>query len=172
MPLFRRTSTHSTLNKLHNNQKSEDLNSDKETVVSENDDDDDDFMDEKRSEVNDSKSLLSYVCLASATSTNNEDVKKFATKYLRLGWKIIAMDNTRLLPPSITHGLISTPRIRALEMLRKLLNSRPVVNSAIIFVNDPHRVEVVCEKLMEMNLVAAPLHGDSSKDDRKVFSTY
>ena len=42
------------------------------------------------------------------------------------------------------------------------------VVSAIIFVNDPHRVDIVCQQLLEMNLVAAPLSGDSSKDDRKV----
>ena len=76
-------------------------------------------------------------------------------------------------PPSthhtgITHGLISTPRMRALEMLKKFLKAKPEVASALIFVNDPHRVEIIYEKLLEMGFIAAPLHGESSKDDRKV----
>ena len=41
------------------------------------------------------------------------------------------------------------------------------MRSALIFVNDPHRVQVVADQLLDMGLVAAPLHGDSSKDDRK-----
>jgi superfamily II DNA/RNA helicase len=41
------------------------------------------------------------------------------------------------------------------------------VVSALIFVNDPYRVEIVYEKLLEMGFIAAPLHGESSKDDRK-----
>ena len=68
----------------------------------------------------------------------------------------------------ITHGLISTPRMRALEMLKKFLKAKPEVVSALIFVNDPHRVEIIYEKLLEMGFIAAPLHGESSKDDRKV----
>ena len=53
-------------------------------------------------------------------------------------------------------------------MLKKFLKARPEVVSALIFVNDPHRVEIIYEKLLEMGFVAAPLHGESSKDDRKV----
>jgi hypothetical protein len=54
-------------------------------------------------------------------------------------------------------------------MLKKFLKAKPEVVSALIFVNDPHRVEIIYEKLLEMGFVAAPLHGESSKDDRKVF---
>ena len=53
-------------------------------------------------------------------------------------------------------------------MLKKFLKAKPEVVSALIFVNDPHRVEIIYEKLLEMGFVAAPLHGESSKDDRKV----
>jgi superfamily II DNA/RNA helicase len=56
-------------------------------------------------------------------------------------------------------------------MLKKFLNAKPEVKSALIFVNDPHRVEIVYEKLLEMGFIAAPLHGDTSKDDRKVRAT-
>ena len=110
----------------------------------------------------------SFVCFASATGARSESVQKFAPKYLRSSWQPIVVDPTQQLPPGLTHGLISIPRIRAFEMLRKLLNAEPAVVAAIIFVNDPHRVQVVCEKLAEMNLVAAPLSGESTKEDRKV----
>ena len=53
-------------------------------------------------------------------------------------------------------------------MLKKFLKAKPEVVSALIFVNDPHRVEIIYEKLLEMGFIAAPLHGESSKDDRKV----
>lgn len=81
------------------------------------------------------------MCLASATG-QHADVTAFAERYLRPGWKFLAVESASLLPASITHGLISTPRMRALEMLRKFLNAEPSVKSAIIFVNEPHRVEV------------------------------
>ena len=71
------------------------------------------------------RELTSYICLASATSTTNDAVIKIANKYLRPNWRSIVMDSTLQLPPSITHGLISIPRIRALEMLRKFLNAQP-----------------------------------------------
>ena len=62
--------------------------------------------------------------------------------------------------------------MRALEMLKKFLKAKPEVVSALIFVNDPHRVEIIYEKLLEMGFIAAPLHGESSKDDRKVSEKY
>lgn len=72
------------------------------------------------------------------------------------------------LPRSITHCVLSTHRMRALDMLRRVLHSNPAVETALIFVNSPHRVHLLCDQLSEMNIIAAPLHGQSSKDDRKV----
>lgn len=118
------------------------------------------------------------VCFASATG-NDPKVAEFIdslypttsdsdnTKSHTQRWIKISAGNNAALPLGITHGLISCPRVKGLEMLKKLLKSKPAVNSSLIFVNDPHRVEIVCDKLLEMGIVAAPLHGDSSKDDRK-----
>ena len=106
------------------------------------------------------------VCLASATS-NDPAVDAFADRYLGNTWKRVNVESSSILPSTITHGLISVPRIKALDMLKKFLNAKPAVKSGIIFVNDPHRVEIVCEKLLEMGMIAAPLHGETSKDDRK-----
>lgn len=132
----------------------------------------------------------SFVCFASATG-NNPSVNKFTSQITKHSWKMVTVDDVSslsspssnyspdeipldmkktvsLLPSTITHGLISTPRIRALEYLKRFLNSKPEVKSAFIFVNDPHRVEVICDQLLEMGMIAAPLHGESSKEDRKV----
>lgn len=147
-----------------------------------------------------------FICFASATGTS-PSVSAFATRFCR-DWKKVAVEAASPLPRTITHGLISTPRMRALEQLRKLLAAKPAVqrcvlfllpiprcchrastrsspsfvtffllfsplsssplsHSALIFVNDPYRVEIITEQLLEMGLVAAPLHGDSTKDDRK-----
>lgn len=109
------------------------------------------------------------ICLASATSIDNVAVNNFVSKYMLANqWKSVAVDKTQLLPPTITHALISIPRIRALEMLKKFLNSKPIITSAIIFVNDAYRVQIVCDQLLEMNVIATPLAGESSKDERKV----
>ena len=106
------------------------------------------------------------VCLASATSTD-PNVKLFAERYCSPNWARVAVPSASMLPSGITHGLISTPRMRALEMLKRFLKAKPAVVSALIFVNDPHRVEIIYEQLLEMGFIAAPLHGESSKDDRK-----
>lgn len=110
------------------------------------------------------------VCFASATSIDPA-VDAFANRYLGDGWKRVSVESSSMLPSTITHGIISAPRIKALEMLRKFLIAKPAVKSGLIFVNDPHRVEIVCEKLLEMGMIAAPLHGETSKDDRKEILT-
>ena len=50
------------------------------------------------------------------------------------------------------------------------LKSTPLVQCALIFVNDPHRVEVLCEQLLENGFVAAPLHSDSMIGKREILA--
>ncbi|KAJ1383139.1 P-loop containing nucleoside triphosphate hydrolase protein, partial [Ochromonadaceae sp. CCMP2298] len=115
--------------------------------------------------------LRKMLVLASATSSDPA-VAAFADRYTgQAGWRQVAVQGAAALPRTITHGLISVPRMRALEMLRKFLRAKPTVKSALVFVNEPHRVEVVCRELGDMGLVAAPLHGDSTKEDRKEIIT-
>lgn len=87
------------------------------------------------------------------------------------------------------HGALHVPHRRlALEAVRKLLNTEPVPQQALIFVDSPRRVDIVIEKvrtqcinmiasfviispnslfpshdkllqLAEMSIIAAPLHG-------------
>ena len=79
----------------------------------------------------------------------------------------VKVDEASQLSQSITHGLISTPRMRALESLKRCLNSKPTVEKALISVNEPRRVYVIADQLLEMWYISAPLHGETSKEDRK-----
>ena len=146
--------------------------SDMESMMDTDDDtveDDDEDEEEDEDEINDEGSAQlnkRLICLASAT-TSDPNVKSFAERYCSPNWTRVAVASASMLPPGITHGLISTPRMRALDMLKRFLKAKPAVVSALIFVNDPHRVEIIYEQLLDMGFIAAPLHGESSKDDRK-----
>lgn len=108
--------------------------------------------------------------LASATS-HDPAVATFADRYTARsgkGWSEISVTDGAALPDTITHGLISIGRERAPEYLKRVLLAKPTVQSALIFVNDPYKVEVVVKDLARYGLIAAPLHGDSNKDDRRV----
>ena len=114
--------------------------------------------------------LQRLLWLASATS-HDPAVGAFADRFTARsgkGWSEISVTDGAALPSSITHGLISISRERSLEYLKRLLHAKPAIRSALIFVNDPHRVEVICKDLLRSGIIAAPLHGDANKDDRKV----
>ncbi|KAL3769958.1 hypothetical protein ACHAW5_010032 [Stephanodiscus triporus] len=67
------------------------------------------------------------------------------------------------------HGALHVPSRRlALEAVRKIMNTEPVPQQALIFVDSPRRVDIVIEKLAQMDIIAAPLHGGttSGKGDR------
>lgn len=112
------------------------------------------------------------VCLASATA-NAEATRAFASRFCvdpttrESTLHPVRANMASQLPVSITHGLISTPRMRALESLKRFLNTKPTVEKALIFVNEPRRVEIITEQILEMGYIAAPLHGETSKEDRK-----
>jgi superfamily II DNA/RNA helicase len=111
---------------------------------------------------------IRMICLASATS-NDSAVNAFADTYAGAGhWRTLSVDGDSAIPAGITHGLISCPKERSLGLLKRFLNAKPAVHSALIFVNDPKRVMGVCRELELAGIVAAPLHGDTNKDDRKV----
>jgi len=74
--------------------------------------------------------------------------------------------NSSPLPSTVEHGVLVLPPQKLLSGVRSLLNTDPFPEAAVVFVNDARRVDVVVSKLLEMNIIAAPLHGDSSKADR------
>jgi ATP-dependent RNA helicase DeaD len=113
-------------------------------------------------------SMTKSLVLASATGAKNPTVLRFADSIAGVGqWKHVSVERETLMPTTISHGIISCPQIKAFELLKKFLTTEPAIVSALIFVNSPHRVQVVCDQLLEKGIIAAPLHGESSKDDRK-----
>jgi len=70
------------------------------------------------------------------------------------------------LPTTVEHAVLILPKHKMLSAIKSLLNTEPYPEAAVVFVSDSRRVELVCEKLLDMNVIAAPLHGDSSKEDR------
>lgn len=104
---------------------------------------------------------------ASATAQSDAAVARFFDEYCGdAGWSQLAANSAQL-PRSVTHAVLVCPRVKMLEQLARLLRSSPPVERAFVFVQDAHRVDVVTQQLYAHGLVAAPLHGDASKDDRK-----
>jgi superfamily II DNA/RNA helicase len=118
----------------------------------------------------------------STTITSTTTSKSFMTKLHHHSsspsWSLVHIAQAAAVPTSLTHAVVVCARIKMLENLKRLLtvlhtsteDHHHTFRRCLIFVNDAHRVEVVARKLFEDSrgrLVAAPLHGDSSKDDRK-----
>lgn len=104
-------------------------------------------------------------------SASTANTKITTTKENERSYVKAIVNHAGMLPSTITHGIISCPRIKVYEMLKKFLNAKPEINRALIFVNDPYKVETVYQKLLSYGFIVAPLHGDSSKDDRKEIFT-
>ncbi len=67
------------------------------------------------------------------------------------------------------HGVVHVPHRRfALDTVRRILYTDPSPQQVLIFVDNSRRVGIVVDKLAEMDIVAAPLHGGqgSEKGDR------
>lgn len=70
------------------------------------------------------------------------------------------------LPDTVAHGHLVVEQRRMLDALRSLLHTDPMPEVVLVFVNEPRRVQVVCDKLLEQGIIAAPLTGETSKEDR------
>ncbi|CAM9543273.1 unnamed protein product, partial [Scytosiphon promiscuus] len=70
------------------------------------------------------------------------------------------------LPSNIRHTIVTMPKVKKFDTLRRLLNTQPFPESVMIFVNDPIQVNWLTERLETVGIIAAPLSGESSKDDR------
>lgn len=123
------------------------------------------------------KSLQSILCSATAGDLLG---KSLLDDFLRPGYahaqsdesdKLITSGNSKKIRVSRTaiHGVVRVDHQRfALETLRKVLYTDPAPQQALIFVDNSRRVGVVVEKLAEIGIIAAPLHGGqgSEKGDR------
>ena len=70
---------------------------------------------------------------------------------------------------TVLHGVVHCAHRRfALETLRRILHTDPLPRQILVFVSDSRRVKITCEKLGDMGIIAAPLHGGmgSEKADR------
>mmetsp|Transcript_4349 Transcript_4349/g.9016 ORF Transcript_4349/g.9016 Transcript_4349/m.9016 type:complete len:969 (-) Transcript_4349:59-2965(-) len=125
---------------------------------------------------------------SSKQSSGNEKVpSNILEQYLRPGYAHASVDEDDLLVTSgvtretrggavrtsarvsrtTIHGALHVPHKRfALEALRRVLNTQPIPQQVLVFVDSPRRVDIVIEKLAEMGIIAAPLHGGEGKGDR------
>ncbi len=70
------------------------------------------------------------------------------------------------LPLNIRHCFLCAPKMKKLEILRKLLHTEPHPEYVMVFVNDPYQVKWLTGALEREGIIAAPLFGDASKLDR------
>ncbi len=70
------------------------------------------------------------------------------------------------LPLNIRHCFLCVPKMKKLEILRKLLHTQPYPEYVMVFVNDPYQVKWLTGALEREGIIAAPLFGDASKLDR------
>jgi superfamily II DNA/RNA helicase len=63
------------------------------------------------------------------------------------------------------HGMVNVEHQRfALNMLRRILYTEPSPQQVLIFVDNARRVGIVVDKLAEMGIIAAPLHGGQGSE--------
>lgn len=123
------------------------------------------------------ESLQSILCSATAGDLLG---KSLLDDFLRPGYahaqsdegdKLITSGKSKKIRVSRTaiHGIVRVEHQRfALDTLRKVLYTDPAPQQVLIFVDNSRRVGVVVEKLAELGIIAAPLHGGqgSEKGDR------
>ena len=110
------------------------------------------------------QSLQRVLCSATACDMMSESENARVNNYLRPGFAHASIDETDLLVTSgkkantirvsktTIHGTLHVPHQRlALEAVRRILNTDPVIQQALIFVDSPRRVDIVIEKVSHLN---------------------
>ena len=123
-------------------------------------------------------SLQSILC--SATASDMMGSVKLET-FLRPGYAMAMADrddkfvtdggNNKMtrVSKTVIHGVVHIPQKRlALDAIRRILHTEPIPQQVLIFADNARRVDILIEKLDELGIVAAPLHGGdkSEKMDR------
>jgi superfamily II DNA/RNA helicase len=115
-------------------------------------------------------SLQSILCSATASDMMNSPK---VNQYLRPGYATALTDQSDVLVTSaptrvsrtVLHGVVHAPRKQlALETIRRILHSEPIPQQVLIFASDARRVDLVVDKLAELGIVAAPLHGGAKAE--------
>jgi len=127
-------------------------------------------------------SLQSIMCSATATDmmisgTVNKDVYK---DYLRGGDRVstvLADEKDKFVTKSgkattrvsrtVIHGVMHVPRRQlVLDTIRRILHTEPMPQQVLIFCDSSRDVELLVQRLAEIDIIAAPLHGNDHKNDR------
>lgn len=122
-------------------------------------------------------SLQSILCSATAGDLLG---KSLLDDFLRKGYSHAQSDDSdELITPgdaktirvsrTAIHGVVRVDHQRfALDVLRKVLYTEPAPQQVLIFVDNARRVGIVVDKLAQLGIIAAPLHGGqgSEKGDR------
>jgi len=118
-------------------------------------------------------SLQSILC--SATASDIMESSK-VVDFLRPGFETVLADETDVLvsrknkkstmiSKTALHGVLHVPHRRyALETVRRVLHTEPTPQQILIFVENSRKVDIVVDKLANMGIVAAPLHGGMGSD--------
>lgn len=102
--------------------------------------------------------------LVSATG-DVDSVRKFAGSHLQ-DPVLLRVGGSQRIPSTIAHWHYLVPARLRIEALRKLMYSEPVPQRAIVFVDDPRRVDIVTERLYRMKVPAVGLRGNAHKLER------
>jgi superfamily II DNA/RNA helicase len=118
-------------------------------------------------------SMQSILC--SATASDIMESSKIVD-FLRPGYEIAMADeddvlvsqkNAKAIMVSRTaiHGVIHVPHRRfALDSIRRILYTDPTPQQILVFVESSRKVDIVVEKLANMGIIAAALHGGMGSD--------
>lgn len=102
--------------------------------------------------------------LVSATG-DVDTVREFAVRKLHRP-VLLRVGGKQRIPKTIEHWHCVVPARIRIDLLRKLMFTKPMPVRAIAFVDDPRRVDIVVEKLYHMRVRAAGLRGNAHKLER------
>ena len=118
--------------------------------------------------------LQSILC--SATASDIIDSSK-VREFLRPGFAQVFADpddvlvtdskstTTARVSKTVIHGVIHVPHRRfVLDTIRRILHTEPTPQQILIFAENSRKVDITVEKLGDMGIIAAPLHGGKGSD--------
>lgn len=103
--------------------------------------------------------------LVSATG-DVDGVRTFAGELLRTP-VLLRVGGVLRVPRNIIHWMCVVPSRLKIDTVRKLMFTDPQPERAIIFVDDPRRVDIVGERLWQMRIAVGALRGNAHKTERK-----
>jgi ATP-dependent RNA helicase DeaD len=104
------------------------------------------------------------IVFVSATG-DNDAVRAYAQKWMRVP-ELLRVVGQRKVPSNLEHFCTIVPARMRIDVLRRLMTTKDAPKQAICFVDDPRRVDIVCERLFEMKLAAGALRGNAHKLER------